>query len=655
MPYILSERLKINRPIIFLCGPKYEKDSDLDRRNIMRRNINSIYKSYNKDVLPLIVDTFLNEKYIDYNSYSVQLMEEICASISSQTHIFLDSISSAAELGMFTKSAYSNEINVYMPKESDIYNKSNIGYFVKRAVLENPLTNIKAFYYNPKISKVASSSIVTKEHYGFINGRIPPNIAEGIRNSVFEVFQNCDLSIRYEDSEKPSKDVSTISYHVHEGTLVAILSIKLLFYVVASLLFMEKADFLEDKKELEYEKGVRDVIELTKKTLKDSVCLHMGLEGDRFEKLSIQVGENDFEQLMRHIIKFIAVYYSREKFNAMGLVVKATSAVSVIEIGTHPDSIFGLSYAEKEALKMIPANLEERYERVKVKTRKKERELIKYADTPEGEEIKKLHRTINDSFRKKYEHSKYSFAYHKGLSIKNCVEHHINSNYYIKLDIKDYFGSISEEILVAKLMKSFKIDSHFKEQLISVVDTCFVGGKLPIGLTCSPIFSDFYLHDLDLLIGAFCEERGIIYTRYADDILLSSATKFEEKIIAELLTCIRSKLLLLHLRLNDTKTERVSFEEKNHVRYIGINIVKGKESNYLSVGKKYIHALAKDFIEYDDILRAKNGITEPELFYKRVEIIGKIGFIKQIEGEKGVARLKTRLKKYYPDVDLERL
>ena len=161
--YILSQKFKINRPIVFLCGPKYDANDATDRRNILREKIYNIYRSKSKNVIPLIVDDFLrldNDKGI-----SIQLMEEICAAISVQTHIFLDTMSTASELGIFANSAYNNKLYVYIPKKSDVYYKDNIGDFVKKAVVDNPISNIKCVYYRPRIQKVATSTFTIREHY----------------------------------------------------------------------------------------------------------------------------------------------------------------------------------------------------------------------------------------------------------------------------------------------------------------------------------------------------------------------------------------------------------------------------------------------------------------------------------------------------------
>ena len=44
---------------------------------------------------------------------------------------------------------------------------------------------------------------------------------------------------------------------------------------------------------------------------------------------------------------------------------------------------------------------------------------------------------------------------------------------------------------------------------------------LPQGAPTSPVISDMVAHAMDLEIMAFCEKKGILYTRYADDMSFS--------------------------------------------------------------------------------------------------------------------------------------
>ena len=98
MGYILRDEIIIRRPIVFLCGPYCQKTNKSDRRNILRKCFKDNFKD---GVLPLIIDDFLTEENIKDPQINIQLMEEIFASISQKTYIFLDTLSAASELGLF--------------------------------------------------------------------------------------------------------------------------------------------------------------------------------------------------------------------------------------------------------------------------------------------------------------------------------------------------------------------------------------------------------------------------------------------------------------------------------------------------------------------------------------------------------------------------
>ena len=61
MGYILRDKIVIRRPIVFLCGPYYQKSNRTDRRNIMRKCFKD---NFGDSVLPLIIDDFLTEENI---------------------------------------------------------------------------------------------------------------------------------------------------------------------------------------------------------------------------------------------------------------------------------------------------------------------------------------------------------------------------------------------------------------------------------------------------------------------------------------------------------------------------------------------------------------------------------------------------------------
>lgn len=666
MEYILADKIKITRPFVFLCGPYYEKSKSSDRRNILRENIHQIYKTQGQDVLPLIVDLFLTSDNIDFNEYSVQLLEEICAAVSCQTHILLDTMSAATELGIFANSAYNNEICVYVPKNSDVYNQGNVGYFVREAVVKKPRANIRYVEYRPRIVKRAYSTVFTAEHYAFNEDKIPQNIKQLLEEGARKNKLACDLPITYVSSSNMPQEFNQICYFEKDNKLSVIVSIKLLFYIVASILHQEYPDIVKGKVSTLSETEMEEVSKKSTGAILNSVAFYLGTDRNSYTETEIStVVCEGIETVAKHIIKFVLVYYTKSQFKSMLLISNSAHITQLTNVENHPNVIFNLSKEQMILVEQINENPERYFESIMISSGKKQREIVKYVEAEEGDAAKQLHHAMDAMFRSKYKHSQYSFAYHKGSSIRKCVECHINSKWFLKLDIKKFFSSISKTLVLQKIVSDLQIDKHYISIMDKIFSCCFYEEKLPLGLVMSPMISDYFLYDFDVRFGKYCVDNRLIYTRYADDIMISSRVVVDNNRRNDITSYIVQLLNGLGLKLNDEKSMCVNFdEEHSFIRYVGINIVKGEGNNpnYLSVGKKYIFNLAKDYIEYD---KRKNSIDECDeerkkkmeisLFYTRAELIGKIDFIKHVEGSRGVERLKIRLSKYYPDIDLNAL
>jgi hypothetical protein len=121
---------------------------------------------------------------------------------------------------------------------------------------------------------------------------------------------------------------------------------------------------------------------------------------------------------------------------------------------------------------------------------------------------------------------------------KNVVVHaaaHAGARAAVKLDIRDFFGSIDGEQALMALCQDRSSSKHFLhgwsvEGCRAIARACLVrrGGRLvlPQGAPTSPALSNIVARELDGLITARGNERfGVgrwTYTRYADDLVLSS-------------------------------------------------------------------------------------------------------------------------------------
>ncbi len=141
-----------------------------------------------------------------------------------------------------------------------------------------------------------------------------------------------------------------------------------------------------------------------------------------------------------------------------------------------------------------------------------------------------------------------SFAYKKGGSIKRCVELHRNSDAYVKYDISKFFNSIDFKILVETVKNVFNI-----------------------------------------------------YTRYADDVLISRKAMFTDEDFCEINENVESFLGEINLKINHKKEKRVFLtKDGQHIKYIGVNIVHFDAGNRLSVGRQYIYNVVNEYYQYLD-------------------------------------------------------
>lgn len=112
---------------------------------------------------------------------------------------------------------------------------------------------------------------------------------------------------------------------------------------------------------------------------------------------------------------------------------------------------------------------------------------------------------------------------------------HVGNTYFMRLDICDFFGSFSEEMMEDVLGEQITD----RQALQQVIRLCTLEGKLPQGAVTSPAISNVCFRRVDQRILKYCqriEERvrqekkrkydfgfpRICFTRYADDLLFSS-------------------------------------------------------------------------------------------------------------------------------------
>lgn len=150
----------------------------------------------------------------------------------------------------------------------------------------------------------------------------------------------------------------------------------------------------------------------------------------------------------------------------------------------------------------------------------------------------------------KYQESTFVAGGMPGSELLDNVRPHANSISFYQLDLKDAFPSVDIDLLKEKFIahdsmpllrwyinelleepgRGEKPEGHPQPdssvraiwKFIDEYGTIPGVEGLPLGAPCSPYLFNFYLQDMDRELDAYCAQYGLIYTRWFDDITISS-------------------------------------------------------------------------------------------------------------------------------------
>lgn len=178
-----------------------------------------------------------------------------------------------------------------------------------------------------------------------------------------------------------------------------------------------------------------------------------------------------------------------------------------------------------------------------------------------------------------------AFAYFKTRSIKNALEIHQKneSNWFAKLDMSNFFPSITTEVLYKQLLSLYpfyKFDDEMKTQLFDVCKFCTLRNRLPQGAETSPLLSNLIMVPFDYHMSAWAYQRHFRYTRYADDILISNKRAFNINQITQVVNNMLTGLQY-PMQLNESKTRYGSRSGQNWNLGLMLN-----QQNNITLGHK---------------------------------------------------------------------
>ncbi len=259
---------------------------------------------------------------------------------------------------------------------------------------------------------------------------------------------------------------------------------------------------------------------------------------------------------------------------------------------------------------------------------------LRRIDAPDQELMNALRRLkdiFENDFNALYHTS--AFAYIKNRSTIDAVKRHQDneSKWFGKFDLSNFFGSTTLEYVMKMLSMIFPFSEVMKtnvgeDTLRTAIELAFLDGALPQGTPISPLITNIIMIPVDYKLANGLREynhQRFVYTRYADDFIISSKYEFNVKEIEGFI--IKTlKEFDAPFSLNQKKTRYGSSAGSNWNLGVVLN-----RDNEITIGhkkKKQFQAMLSSYI-----MDKKNGVQWDKHDIQTME--GHRNYYRMVEGD----------------------
>lgn len=182
-----------------------------------------------------------------------------------------------------------------------------------------------------------------------------------------------------------------------------------------------------------------------------------------------------------------------------------------------------------------------------------------------------------------------AYAYISNRDCKKAMQCHQSneSNWFLKMDVEKFFDNCSEEVIRSQFRKLYPFrlmsSESYEEFIRALCDLSCYRNELPQGTPLSPLLTNWIMISIDTEINKALAERDgqdFVYTRYADDLLISSKHPFRKDELVQMVKDVLEQEGTPFI-LKESKTRYGSKSGKNW----NLGIMYNKDNN-LTVGHK---------------------------------------------------------------------
>lgn len=243
---------------------------------------------------------------------------------------------------------------------------------------------------------------------------------------------------------------------------------------------------------------------------------------------------------------------------------------------------------------------------------------------PAGE-LKKLQKDLVNMIQDRYKVLPHNaaYAYTRGRCAYDAMVTHqrANARWFLKIDIKDFFPSITEEVLRNKIPQVYPLNELSEDDLSKLINIATDEGSLPQGSPLSPLLSNLILLGFDKKLTSKLRRfnnQPYTYTRYADDMLISCPYTFKYEDIIDLIKELFEEFELPFI----IAPQKIRYASKAGRNWnLGLMYNQDQRITIGTKRKRELHSLVNSFCTDEELW----GIPETQ------ELIGKLGYLKNVE------------------------
>ncbi|MCC4788563.1 MULTISPECIES: reverse transcriptase family protein [Vibrio] len=241
--------------------------------------------------------------------------------------------------------------------------------------------------------------------------------------------------------------------------------------------------------------------------------------------------------------------------------------------------------------------------------------------------LKSVHRTLQHQIFKKVIYPEYIQGSISGRSYITNVRNHTKRRVLICEDISNYFPMIKADQVEKMFMRLFRFPQDVAQTLTSLVT---LNGSVPQGGICSSYIANLIMWEKESVLVLRLRKAKLTYTRYVDDITVSSKSYMTKQEISAVIASIYGMLRYYGVEPNKSKHEVLGNGTHQTVHRVGVN---GNRPSFGKEEKKKIRSavhnlntlFTDDRCAYEDYLKVFSSVSSQ---------VGKLQQLNAYQGKK---------------------